>query len=42
MTKKSLFLFTILPVMLFAQHTVKGTFSPAEQFTFAFLYRVTP
>lgn len=41
MTKKLLFVFAILPIMLFAQHSVKGTFSPAEQFKFAFLYRVT-
>jgi len=26
---------------LFAQHTIKGTFSPAKDFKFAFLYRVT-
>ncbi|AEH00639.1 TlpA disulfide reductase family protein [Lacinutrix sp. 5H-3-7-4] len=41
MTKKILFVLAFLPVMLFAQHSVKGTFSPAEQFKFAFLYRVT-
>ncbi|WP_299884744.1 TlpA disulfide reductase family protein [uncultured Lacinutrix sp.] len=41
MTKKLLFVFAILPAMLFAQHSVKGTFSPADQFKFAFLYRVT-
>lgn len=27
--------------MLFAQHSIKGTFKPADQFKFAFLYRVT-
>jgi len=27
--------------MLFAQYSVKGTFTPKEQFKFAFLYRVT-
>ncbi|WP_044400606.1 TlpA disulfide reductase family protein [Lacinutrix sp. Hel_I_90] len=41
MTKRLLFLFAILPAMLLAQHSVKGTFTPAEQFNFAFLYRVT-
>lgn len=42
MTKRLLFLFAILPSMLLAQHTIKGTFTPANQFKFAFLYRVTP
>lgn len=41
MTKKILFLLAILPSVLFAQHTIKGTFSPAKEFKFAFLYRVT-
>ena len=41
MTKKLLFVFAILPAMLFAQHSVKGTFTPKEEFKFAFLYRVT-
>ncbi|MEJ6792022.1 MAG: TlpA disulfide reductase family protein [Lacinutrix sp.] len=41
MTKKLLFLLAILPSLLFAQHSIKGTFSPAEEFKFAFLYRVT-
>ena len=41
MTKKILFLLALLPSVLFAQHTIKGTFSPAEEFKFAFLYHVT-
>ncbi|WP_452224067.1 TlpA family protein disulfide reductase [Lacinutrix chionoecetis] len=41
MNRKLLFLLAILPSMLFAQHTIKGTFSPPEEFKFAFLYRVT-
>jgi len=41
MTRKLLFLLAILPSVLFAQHTIKGTFTPAEEFKFAFLYRVT-
>jgi len=41
MTRKLLFLFTILPSMLLAQHTIKGTFTPPEEFKFVFLYRVT-
>lgn len=41
MTKKLLFLFALLPSIIFAQHTIKGTFTPANQFKFAFLYRVT-
>ena len=41
MNKRLLFLLAVLPTMLFAQHTIKGTFSPAKDFKFAFLYRVT-
>ena len=41
MYKKILFLFTILPTFLVAQNTIKGTFTPADQFKFAFLYQVT-
>lgn len=42
MTKKILLLFAILPSILFAQHSIKGNFSPAKDFKFAILYRVTP
>jgi len=41
MTRKLLFLLAILPSVLFAQHTIKVTFTPAEELKFAFLYRVT-
>lgn len=41
MIKKIFFLFAILPSLLLAQNTIKGTFTPAEQFKFAFLYQVT-
>lgn len=41
MTKKLLFLLSILPSVLLAQHTIKGTFTPPEEFNFVFLYRVT-
>ncbi len=41
MKRTLLFLLAILPTMLLAQHTIKGTFTPPEAFKFAFLYRVT-
>lgn len=41
MFKKILFLLAILPSFILAQHTIKGTFTPADQFKFAFLYQVT-
>ncbi|WP_083478276.1 TlpA family protein disulfide reductase [Lacinutrix himadriensis] len=42
MTKKLLFLIAFLPSILLAQHTIKGTFTPADEFKFAILYKVTP
>lgn len=39
--KKLLILFLILPIISFSQ-SVKGTFSPAEDFSYAFLYQATP
>ena len=42
MLKKLIFIFLILPSFLMAQHTIKGTFSPAEDYNFAVLYKVTP
>lgn len=42
MTRKLLFLLALLPNILLAQHTIKGTFSPAEDYKFAILYKVTP
>lgn len=32
----------LLPVLLVAQHQVSGTLSPANEFTYAFLYKATP
>ena len=42
MIKKILFILFLLPYISIAQNTIKGTFSPAEEFKFAFLYKVTP
>ncbi len=42
MTKRLLFLIAFLPSILLAQHTIKGTFTPADEFKFAILYKVTP
>ena len=43
-TMKKIILFTLsfLPTIVLAQHTISGSFSPAEDYKFAFLYRVTP
>ena len=40
--KKILFCIAFLPTLLMAQHTVSGVFSPAKEFTYAFLYHATP
>lgn len=40
--KRLLFLFTLIPSILLAQHSIKGTFSPAKEYNFALLYKVTP
>lgn len=40
--KKNLFLFAFVPFIAIAQQTIKGTFSPVEDFTYAFLYKATP
>lgn len=40
--KKLLSLFAFLPILLFSQHSVQGTFSPAENFTYAILYKASP
>ena len=42
MTKKLLFLLALLPSLLVAQHSIKGTFAPAGEFNFVILYKVTP
>lgn len=39
---KYLLLLALVPTSLWAQHTIKGTFSPAEDYTVAILYKVTP
>lgn len=40
--KKLIFLFTFSPLVLLAQHTISGTFSPTDQYNYALLYKVTP
>lgn len=40
--KNILFLLAFVPCISFGQQTVKGTFAPAEDFTYAFLYKATP
>ena len=40
--KRLLFLSLLLPSILFAQHTIKGVFSPAEDYNVALLYKVMP
>lgn len=42
MIKKLSFILYFLPIFAIAQHTIKGTFSPAEEFNYAILYKVTP
>jgi thiol-disulfide isomerase/thioredoxin len=39
--KKLLLAFLILPLLGFSQQQISGTFSPAEDFTYAFLYKAT-
>ena len=40
--KRILFLSLLLPSILVAQHTIKGMFSPPEDYNVALLYKVTP
>ncbi len=42
MTKKLLFILTLLPSFLLAQYSIKGTFTPAEEYKWIILYKVTP
>lgn len=42
MFKKILFTAFLLPLLASAQHTIKGTFTPAKDFKWAILYKVTP
>ena len=39
--RKLIFILVVFPLISFAQ-TVKGTFSPAEDYSYAFLYQATP
>lgn len=40
--RKLIILLTFLPSFLMAQHSIEGTFSPVEDFTYAFLYKSSP
>ncbi|WP_158846292.1 TlpA family protein disulfide reductase [Algibacter sp. L1A34] len=40
--KRLLFFIYLLPSILLAQHSIKGKFSPAKEYNFALLYKVTP
>jgi thiol-disulfide isomerase/thioredoxin len=42
MTKRFLLLLVLLPVFMLGQHTIKGAFSPAKEYEWAILYKVTP
>tara|TARA_R110002124_G_scaffold17532_3_gene73204 strand:+ start:57098 stop:58426 length:1329 start_codon:yes stop_codon:yes gene_type:complete len=39
---KKLLLIILFPVLTYAQHTIKGTFTPAEEYKWAILYRIEP
>jgi len=40
--KRLIFLIAIIPNIILAQHTIKGTFSPAKDFNAVILYEITP
>ncbi|WP_204344708.1 TlpA family protein disulfide reductase [Psychroserpens algicola] len=40
--KKLLLALALIPTFICAQNTISGIFSPAEEFTYAFLYHATP
>lgn len=40
--KKLIIILVLLPTFLMAQHHIEGTFLPAEDFTYAFLYKSNP
>lgn len=42
MHKKLLLFLLVIPFIVFSQHSIKGTFTPSENFTWAVLYQVTP
>ncbi len=42
MLKKLIFVIMVLPTLVFAQHTIKGSLSPAKDYEWVILYEVTP
>lgn len=40
--KKLILILCLIPLLAIGQHELKGTFSPAEDFTYAFLYKMNP
>lgn len=42
MTKKLFFILCAWPMLLLAQHSIKGNFKPATNYEFVILYKVTP
>src|SRR5690606_38635564 len=40
--KRLIFLIAIIPNIILAQHTIKGTFSPAKDFNDVIIYEITP
>lgn len=42
MTRFSSLFFVLLPLFLFSQHQISGTFKPANEYDFVLLYHVTP
>ena len=36
------FFLLFIPISMFSQHTINGTFAPASDYTYAFLYHATP
>ena len=42
MIKKYLIIFILLPIITLAQHSVKGNFTPLEDYKMAIIYKVTP
>ncbi len=42
MIKKLLFLFALFPSIILGQHSIKGTFTPPEEYKWIILYKVNP
>ena len=42
MSKRIFFLVFLWPIMLFSQHIIKGTFTNAEDYKYALLYKMSP